>query len=220
MAAQDSDSSSSGGLQDGPDIGIEGGAALGSEAIGDLAEDDAGPECLFGAVIGGRDGAVGEEDEQVLAAALDDAKQHPARRGGRHGLEQFVEPGLETGMIDGQGRIGQAWPATADAGGPFQQGLEAGGQGVVAAVDGILDVAQQMGEADLMILGRPPHPGGEAVGHPEIGAGSAEEFRDHLLAARRADEKAGAIAVVEDPVPEGPLADADGGLVGFERGAR
>ena len=82
---QDPDSSSSGGLEDGPDVGIESGAPLGSEAIGDLAEDDAGPKCLLGAVIGRRDGAVGDEDEEVLAEALDDG----------HALEQVVEPGLE-----------------------------------------------------------------------------------------------------------------------------
>ncbi len=41
-------------------------------------------------------------------------------------------------------------------------------QGIVAAVDGILDIAQQMGEADLMVFGCPSHLGTEAVGYPEV----------------------------------------------------
>ena len=109
--------------------------------------------------------------------------------------------------------------AAADANGPLQQGLEAGREGDVAAVDGVLDVAQQMGEADLMVLGRPSHLGGEAIGDPEIGADIAEEFLDHLLAAGGADDEAGAVGVMEDPGPEGLLADADAGLVRLQGGA-
>ena len=52
---------------------------------------------------------------------------------------------MEAGLVDGQSGIGQVRPAAADAGGPFQQGLEARGQGIVAAVDGVLDVAQHVG---------------------------------------------------------------------------
>ncbi|MEQ9042717.1 MAG: hypothetical protein RLO23_02745, partial [Alphaproteobacteria bacterium] len=76
-----------------------------------------------------------------------------------------------------------------------------------------------MGDTGLMVLGGPPHLGAEAVGHPELGPGIAEELRDHLLAARRADDEAGAVAVVEHPGPEGPLADTRAGLVGFQRRA-
>ena len=41
--AKDWGTSSSGGFDDGSDIGVEGCAPLGSEAIGDFTEDDAGP---------------------------------------------------------------------------------------------------------------------------------------------------------------------------------
>lgn len=43
--------------------------------FGDLMKGDAGPQCLFGAVVCGRDRPVGDEDEQVLAEALDDAQK-------------------------------------------------------------------------------------------------------------------------------------------------
>src|SRR5215213_1342551 len=91
---EDSDATSSGGFEDRADIGVEVGAPSGSEAVGDLAEDDAGPQRLFGAVVGGRDGAVGEEDEQVLPEAFDDALQLQPRLGVGHGLEQIVERAL------------------------------------------------------------------------------------------------------------------------------
>ena len=70
---QDRDATSSGGLEHGSDVGVKISAPEGSEAVGDLAEDDAGPQGLFGPVVGGRYLAVGEEDEQALAKALDDA---------------------------------------------------------------------------------------------------------------------------------------------------
>ena len=44
---------------------------FGAEAICHLSEDDAGPQRLLGAVVGRRDGAIGEEDEHVSSAALD-----------------------------------------------------------------------------------------------------------------------------------------------------
>jgi hypothetical protein len=70
---KDADAASSGGFEDSADVGVEIGAPSGSETVGDLAEDDTGPQRLFGAVVGGGDRALGEEDEQALAAALDDA---------------------------------------------------------------------------------------------------------------------------------------------------
>ena len=68
----------------------------------------------------------------------------------------------------------------------FEERLEAGRKDRVAGVDGVLGVADQMGEAELMrgcmlALGR------EAVGDPHVGPGAAEERDGHRLAARRRD---------------------------------
>src|SRR3954451_8882634 len=78
---KDRDVSSSGCLKDGPDIGVERGPPLGPKAVGDLAEHNAGPERLFGAIVGWRDGPVGDKHEQVLAEALDDPLELLSGRG-------------------------------------------------------------------------------------------------------------------------------------------
>jgi hypothetical protein len=44
---EDAEAASSGGFEDRADVGVEVGAPEGSEAVGDLAEDDAGPQRLF-----------------------------------------------------------------------------------------------------------------------------------------------------------------------------
>jgi hypothetical protein len=56
-------------------------APLGTEAVCHLAEGDAGPERLLGAVIGRRDGPVGEEYEQVSPGTrFEQAQNQPRRR--------------------------------------------------------------------------------------------------------------------------------------------
>jgi hypothetical protein len=105
---EDADPSPSRRFHDGSDIGIEVGTPEGSEAVGDLAEDDAGPQRLFGPVVGGRHLAVSEEDEQVLAEALDDALELQPRLVVRHDLEQGVERALEgqdDAMVEGGPRL-------------------------------------------------------------------------------------------------------------------
>ena len=101
------DRSSSGGFHDGSDVGVELGAPLGSKAVGDLSEDDAGSQGLLGAVVRRRNVAVGDEDEQVLPEALDNPLEFLSGLGVRHDLEQFVELGLELGMVGDEGGIGQ-----------------------------------------------------------------------------------------------------------------
>src|SRR5215212_2381309 len=113
---EDTDATSSGGFENRADIGVEVGARSGSEAVGDLAEDDAGPQRLFGAVVGGRDRAVSEEDEQALAKAkaLDHALKLQAGLAGRHDLEQLVKRALEPGVVGGQGGVGERRTTVAD----------------------------------------------------------------------------------------------------------
>src|SRR3982751_5614213 len=89
---KDRDVPSSGRLNHGPDIRVERGPPRGSKAVGDLAEHNAGPERLFGAIVGWRDGAVGDEHEQVLAEAPDDTLELLSGRGRRRDREQGVEP--------------------------------------------------------------------------------------------------------------------------------
>src|SRR5690349_2190424 len=190
---EDAGAVSSGGFEDRADIGVEVGTPSGSEAVGDLAEDNAGPQRLFGPVVGGRDLAVGKEDEQVLAEALDDALELQPRLVVRHDLEQGIERALEPGVVGGQGGVGERRTTVADAHSALQQMLHAGGEGGIAGIHRVLDVAQQMGEADLMIPGGPAPLGAEAVRDPDRRADIAEELAYHRLAARGADNKAGAV---------------------------
>src|SRR5580765_718700 len=60
----------------------------------------------------------------------------------------------------------------------------------VAGIDGVLSIADEMSEADLMILLGPIHLGREPVGNPEIGTVFAQELLDHPVAS--------AIALVDD----------------------
>src|SRR3954447_14222888 len=112
---EDADATSSSGFEDRADVGVEVGTPERSEAVGDLAEDDAGPQRLFGAVVGGRDCAVGEEDEQVLPEALDDALELQPRLVVRHDLEQLIQPALEPAVVGGQGGVGERGTPVADA---------------------------------------------------------------------------------------------------------
>ncbi len=111
------------------------------------------------------DGAVSEEDEELGAPSLD--------------LALAVGAGREAT------RASRRRSALAASDGPAQEIADFRGEQGVAAVDGVLDVAQHVGEADLM------NPGqvllaGVAIGNPDFGAMSAEgglgEARPRLAA--------------------------------------
>src|ERR1700738_127533 len=94
------------GFDDGTNVGIEIGGPLGSEAVGDFAEDDGGAQRLFGAVVGGRDGAVFEKDEEVASAALDPLLELVAGGMGGNDAQQRVELGVEGIGIGAQRGVG------------------------------------------------------------------------------------------------------------------
>src|SRR5215211_6371416 len=97
---KDRDVPPSGRLKHGPDIGVERSPPRGSKAVGDLAEHNAGPERLFGAIVGWRDGPVGDEHEQVLAEALDNTLELLSGRGRGRDREQDVEPFLKARLVE------------------------------------------------------------------------------------------------------------------------
>ena len=100
-----------------------------------------------------------------------------------------------------------------------QQVLQAGRERDVACVDGVLGVAEEMGEADLMVGFSPAHLCAVAVGDPHGGTDVGEEVRDHVLAAAVANDEAAVFAVMEDPGPPVLFADPDAGLVRLQHGA-
>src|ERR1700730_10169229 len=179
----DADPPSSRSFDDGSDVGVEVCAPSGSEAIGDFSKDDARSQGLLGAVVGRRDVAIGDENKQVLAEALDDPLELLPRLSGGQDFEQRIEAGLETCVVGGQGRVSQCLAPPANPNGTLQQAFYAGRESDVARVDGVLNVAQQMGEAGLMVHPRPSHLGAETIGNPELGTDVAEKLPDHRLAA-------------------------------------
>src|SRR5207245_11235425 len=96
-----------------------------------------------------------------------------------------------------QGGIGEGGAAAADRAGPLEQLAQARCEDAVAVIDGVLRLANEMGEADLIVLGGPAHLRGEAIGDPEVRANRPEEVRRHLLAPARPDDKAAVVGMME-----------------------
>src|ERR1700674_3789379 len=133
----------------------------------------------------------------------------------RRDAQQSVETGVELVSIGPQRGIGELRSPSGDGAGALEQLAQAGREGGVAGLDSVLGIADEMGEADLMVLLGPIHLGGEAVGNPEVRAVLAQELFDHGPAAVGVDDEAGVLAVMEHPGPPGPLADPHAGFVGF-----
>src|SRR5580765_4933882 len=83
----------------------------------------------------------------------------------------------------------------------------------VAGIDGVLSIADEMSEADLMILLGPIHLGREPVGNPEIGTVFAQELLDHSPAAVGMDDEAG----VQVRLPTRTLVSSDCRMVPASR---
>ena len=82
---------------------------------------------------------------------LDHALELDASLMGRHKPHEFVEAGIEPRGIGFQGRVGEPFSSPPDPAGSAQQMPKLGREDVVAGVDGILHVADEMGEADLIV---------------------------------------------------------------------
>ena len=106
---------SSRGFENGSDICIEICAPLEAEAISYPAEDDAGTQRLLGVVVGGFDGAIDKEDEQVTPAAFDRLLELFAGRVGGDHTHQGVERAVELVGMAAQCGVGEMRPAMARA---------------------------------------------------------------------------------------------------------
>ena len=121
--------------------------------------------------------------------------------------------------VGSQRRVRETVAATADAAGLLEQFAQARREGGVASFDGVLGVADEMGESNLLVDFGPHHLGRKPFGDPEVRPDIAEEFHDHILAAARADDEAAVLIVMEHPGPPGPLADPHAGLIRLQSGA-
>ena len=147
------------------------GAPLLAEAVGDLAIDRAGAQRPLRPVVGGFEIPVLDEDEELRSDLEDHAFELDP--GGVGGIERHdaVEAALQVGLVGFQGRGLEGRPPPPDRAGPFEQMFQAWPEHGVAGLDGVPDVADQVRQADLMLLFGPARLGAEAVRGPEVGVG-------------------------------------------------
>jgi hypothetical protein len=103
----------------------------------------------------------------------------------------------------------------ADVAGPFQQSLEARGEHLVAMVDGILGVPEQMGQADLTLIAMPVLRG-VAVSHPDLGSGACKEVDENPGGTRIGDDVVDCCGCMHHPLPVLAPGDAGGGFIGSD----
>ena len=87
---------------------------------------------------------------------------------GRRKAHEFVEAGVEPRGIGFQGRVGEPFSSPPDPAGAAEQMSKLGREDFVAGVDGVLYVADEMRETNLIVHTRPAHLPAIAVGHPEF----------------------------------------------------
>lgn len=147
-----------GGAGDGAVAGMDPRAPVGAvpggeaqpQAAGDLSEHHRGAEFPLADIVRCRDVRVFEEDEELGSPSLERILQRTAGRMLWRDGEERIKATLGAGVVLPQGRRPQAVPTSADADRPAQQLAQLWGEDRIAAVDGVLDITQDMGKADLM----------------------------------------------------------------------
>ena len=132
-----------------------------------------------------------EEGEELGAPALGLAQHLGAGLGDGRRAQQVIEPPLGLGAILGQRAVLQVRPSSPHRDGPAQQPAQGRrGEANLASVDGILDVAQDVGEADLVGVGMALL-GAPAIRYPAARPMLAEHRGDDLARPRGVDADAG-----------------------------
>ena len=216
------------GCDNGADVGVDLGPPVRAKAVGHFPEDhrharkraSSRPQRLLGDVVGRLDVAARHEDQQL-----------GPRRDRDRGLEvaavdllgpqrqEAVEFAPQLALVGLDGGVGQARAPAADSAGPLQKALEGRREDGVAGIDGVLRIADQMGEADLVRRGMPAL-GREPIGDPHLWPGIAEELDGHDPAACRRDRVIDRRRRSEHPLPVRLAADAGRGLVAGDHGRR
>jgi hypothetical protein len=93
-------------------------------------------------------------DEEFGAPRLDLALEIGPSGMGCGDADQGIEAALGLGGVVCEGAILQTRSSLADPDGPAQEFADFRGEDAIATVDGVLDIAQHVGEADLMGIGQ------------------------------------------------------------------
>ena len=153
------------------------------------------------------DGAIGHEDEEIWAKLFDRA--FPFDGGGMDGRQgdDPVELGFQASSVPFKRDVVQSVAPRRLIAGQSEKVAQRRGEDAVALVNHLLRVAQEMGEADLLVLLRPAGLGAVAIGDPDVRTNLAKERPDRLLGASGMSEETGVLAMVENPQPPTSLAN-------------
>ena len=142
-------------------------APFGSKAASDLPEDDGRPDFALGDVVGRWDAPVLQEDEEFGPPCFRLSLQNSSGGMSSANSEQPVETPFGFGVILAQRAVFQLVSPSSYPDGPEQEIAQPGGKDRIAAIDGILNIAQHMGEADLVRTGEVLLTS-VAVGYPDV----------------------------------------------------
>ena len=185
---------------DGPVSGMDLRPPERAEAAGHLSKDDGGADLALGDVVGGADAPVLEEDEELAPPGFHLRLQDPSgsmRDGHRH---QSVEATVRVHSILAQGAVLQRLAPSADGDRPGEQLGQGWRKHGIPTVDGVLHVAQNMGEADLLGLSQLLL-ASIAIGDPDIGPVSVHHRIGHCSGPAWGDLVQNRLAADKDPLP-------------------
>ena len=150
-------------------------------------------------VVGWRNGAIGHEDEKTWTKLFDRAFPFDAGWvNGAHG-EDAIKLALKASFVDLESDVVPGVAPLCRLAGQTDEVAQRRGEDAVALVDHVLRVAQEMGEADLLVLLRPAGLGAVAIGDPGVRANGPEERPTASLERRGWREETGVLAMVENP---------------------
>lgn len=162
--------------------------------------------------------AVAEKDKELAAPRLDLALQFAASRMGSGDTEQSIQAALGLGGVSGERAVLQLRSSLADTDGPAQVITEFRRHHAVAAVDGVLNVAQDVGQADLVHLPQLLL-AGVAVGAPHLGSMIPQNVGGHRPSPAGGDGVQHSLIGLEHPLPVGHAVNPGCGFVRGDDGS-
>ena len=152
------------GFDRGPDVGIVLRAPFATKAIGYFSIDSAGPEGALRFIVGGFELSTGDEDEEMAADFGDDVALVAPSFAGRGQLHQVGEAPKEFVLIGLERAVAEVLAPPADGAGVFEQRLDFRSEQIIAGVDGVLSIADEVSQTILMVGCGPAELAAIAVG--------------------------------------------------------
>lgn len=175
-------------------------APVGTETVCDLAEHDREADLTLGKAVGSGNIAVCQEDKEFASLCLDLFEQHFSGRMRDGHAHQTGQDIVRVGGIGRQSCVLQAASSLTDPDSPTQMIADFGGEGPVTAINGILNVTQDVGEADLVLFAQFLL-AGVPVGNPYIGLMAAQHLLEDMAHSPRSDLVQDCLVQKEHPLP-------------------